>query len=170
MGLDFPNIPYFKDGDLAITESLAIHRYIADKWKPELLGSDAQHRAHVSMLSHIINDLKWSIVPDCYGSGDKVHLMQLVHEKMPPVVKYLGDKKYLTGDQPCWVDFYFFETIQILIFVSEGSVLETYPSLKVYNDNFKQLPGLKEYLATCEDKDMTFNNKSAKINGKLGFW
>ena len=56
---------------------------------------------------------------------------------MQPIVKYLGDKKYLTGDQPCFVDFYFFELIQLLKFVSEGSVLETYPSLKAYNDNFK---------------------------------
>ena len=41
LGLDFPNLPYFKDGDLSLTESIAIHRYIADKWKPELLGTDA---------------------------------------------------------------------------------------------------------------------------------
>ena len=75
--------------------------------------------------------------------------MQIVHEKIPSIVKYLGDKQYLTGDQPCWVDFYFFETLQLIIFVSEGSILESYPSLKAYNDNFKQLPGLKEYLATC---------------------
>ena len=111
LGLDFPNIPYFKDGDLAITESLAIHSYIADKWKPELLGSNAQHRAHVSMLSHIVSDLKSSIVPDCYVSGDKDHLMEMAHQKLPPILKYMGDKKYLTGDQPCWVDFYFFERI-----------------------------------------------------------
>lgn len=40
LGLDFPNLPYFMDGDFCMTESLAIHRYIADKWKPELLGLD----------------------------------------------------------------------------------------------------------------------------------
>ena len=50
------------------------------------------------MLSHIMNDLKWATVPDCYQSGDKAHLMQVVHEKIPAIVKYLGDKPYLTGD------------------------------------------------------------------------
>ena len=45
-----------------------------------------------------MNDLKWATVPDCYQSGDKAHLMQVVHEKIPAIVKYLGDKPYLTGD------------------------------------------------------------------------
>ena len=121
------------------------------------------------MISHIINDLKWGIVPDCYGSGDKANLLKIANEKLPQIIKYMGNKKYLTGDQPYWVDFYFFETIQLLIFVSEGQILESFPSLKAYNDNIKELPGLKEYLASCEDKDMLFNNKSAKINGKQGF-
>jgi glutathione S-transferase len=30
LGLDFPNIPYLIDGDLKLTETLAIHRYLAD--------------------------------------------------------------------------------------------------------------------------------------------
>ena len=38
MGLDFPNLPYFKDGDFSLTESAAIHKYIAHKWAPHLLG------------------------------------------------------------------------------------------------------------------------------------
>lgn len=41
LGLDFPNLPYFIDGDYKITETLAIHAYIAEKWNPELLGKDA---------------------------------------------------------------------------------------------------------------------------------
>jgi glutathione S-transferase len=58
LGLDFPNIPYLMDGDFKLSESLAIHRYIADKWKPELLGTDPKHRAHVSMLSQIVSEFK----------------------------------------------------------------------------------------------------------------
>ena len=38
LGLDFPNLPYFIDGDVRITETVAIHKYIAGKWGPELLG------------------------------------------------------------------------------------------------------------------------------------
>jgi glutathione S-transferase len=97
------------------------------------------------------------------------NVSKIILQKLPPIVKYLGAKKYLTGDQPCWVDFYFFELIQLLIFLSEGSILQNFPSLHAYNVNFKQLPGLKEYLVTCQDKDLVFNGGIAKVNGKLGF-
>ena len=32
LGLDFPNLPYFMDGDYSLTETAAIHKYIAAKW------------------------------------------------------------------------------------------------------------------------------------------
>ena len=38
LGLPFPNLPYFIDGDVALTESKAIMKYIAHKWQPDLLG------------------------------------------------------------------------------------------------------------------------------------
>ena len=34
LGLDFPNLPYFIDGDYSMTESAAIMKYIAKKWAP----------------------------------------------------------------------------------------------------------------------------------------
>ena len=42
LGIEFPNLPYFVDGDLKLTESKAVNRYICDKWKPELLGAGPQ--------------------------------------------------------------------------------------------------------------------------------
>jgi hypothetical protein len=48
LGLDFPNLPYLKDTDgTKITETAAVHYYIAEKWNPELLGTTPQERAVV---------------------------------------------------------------------------------------------------------------------------
>ena len=45
MGMNFPNLPYVVEGDFKIAESTAVHRYLADKFKPGLLGTNAQNRA-----------------------------------------------------------------------------------------------------------------------------
>ena len=39
LGLPFPNLPYLIDGDLKLTETNAIMKYIASKYGPELLGT-----------------------------------------------------------------------------------------------------------------------------------
>ena len=45
LGLDFPNLPYFIDEEVKITEHMAIHQYIADKYMPELLGRTLEEKA-----------------------------------------------------------------------------------------------------------------------------
>ena len=39
LGFDFPNLPYFIDGDFKLSESDALMKYICAKWRPELLGT-----------------------------------------------------------------------------------------------------------------------------------
>jgi len=58
IGLDFPNIPYWKDGDFALSETLAIHKYLGDKYSPSLLGANAQEKGTIEMLKNIIKDAK----------------------------------------------------------------------------------------------------------------
>ena len=65
-GFDFPNIPYLIDGDYKMTETLAIHKYLADKYKPNLLGANPEQRGQVSMLEGIISAYKSAITNPCY--------------------------------------------------------------------------------------------------------
>ena len=70
--MPFPNLPYFFDGpDFKLTESLAIHKYIADKWQPELLGRDVAERANVNMLAGVISEMQWAVRWPCYSSAEK---------------------------------------------------------------------------------------------------
>ena len=54
--IDLPNIPFLIDGDVNVTETVAVQRYICDKFKPELLGSTPAERARVSQLYSVFND------------------------------------------------------------------------------------------------------------------
>jgi glutathione S-transferase len=40
--MDYPNLPYLIDGNLKMSETMSIHKYLADKYQRELLGEDAQ--------------------------------------------------------------------------------------------------------------------------------
>lgn len=50
LGLPLPNLPYLIDEDARLTETVAIMKYIAGKWKPELLGKDPTVMAELEML------------------------------------------------------------------------------------------------------------------------
>ena len=69
MPMDFPNLPYFIDGETKITESYAIMEYICAKWNPDLLGKDLEARGLVNMLAGIIGPLRLSFAMPCYGGN-----------------------------------------------------------------------------------------------------
>ena len=77
-------MPYFIDTDgFTLTESLAIHEYIAQKWMPELLGRTVYERAKVSMISKILMELKFATTMPCFvGNLDELQLENLVYEKI----------------------------------------------------------------------------------------
>ena len=52
MGYDYPNLPYLQDGpSLKITETMAIMKDIAKKYKPELLGNTAAELGRIEMMA-----------------------------------------------------------------------------------------------------------------------
>lgn len=150
MDLDFPNLPYFIDGDIRLTEHLAIHKYVADKWMPSLLGTNLYERAHVDMLCGVIWDLKKSATMGCYMGDDKAYLTRVTLAKMEELVGYFkkNSGKYLLGYNLCYLDFYLFELLQLIDFTTDGKVYEVYPFFHEYQHRISQLPRLKEYLAS----------------------
>jgi len=164
LGLQYPNVPYFKDGDFSLTESGAIQRYCAKKWCPELLClDDDEAYGKAEMAWGVCSDLKGFVTSPCYvGDGDKKALAEKAIPRFAAVAKTLADSKYIAGDQLCCADFGLAELIDVVDFISEGEIFKTHPSLKEYRDRVFELPGVKE----CHEKEqkLSFNNKSAKIN------
>ena len=53
---EFPNLPFIIDGDVKVTETFAVHRYICDKFKPELLGTTPAEKARIMQLYSVADD------------------------------------------------------------------------------------------------------------------
>ena len=169
LGLDFPNLPYLVDGDVKLTETVAIARYLARTYKPELLGTTPQERGLVNMVWGIYYDMKNKTTHPCYSQNDLKVIEDNATNALPALVTFLGDKKFLIGDKPCFVDLFFYESIQQLLACGFPTLFEKFPTLKAYKDNVRLLPGLNEYLCNpaSVDNSYGFNNKSAKINNAL---
>ncbi|KAM7539441.1 hypothetical protein Aperf_G00000056779 [Anoplocephala perfoliata] len=135
LGLDFPNLPYYIDGDFKLTQSAAIIEYIADQH--DMLPACKKSRAvlHINLL-----------VPFLFSFSS--HLVD-AHRQYE---NYLGEKQWLTGEKINYPDFNLWDILdQLRNF--EPTCLKNFPKLTAYLTRFENLPQLKKYLASREFKD-----------------
>ncbi|TNV75713.1 hypothetical protein FGO68_gene5684 [Halteria grandinella] len=164
--LPFPNLPYLFHGDVKITESQAMMRYIANEFGSglNLSGKDSKDKANVDMLLSVLSDIKAPTVGHFYGSGDAEAICKIAYAQYPAVEAFLGDKPFLVGDYVTFVDFFFWEQIEIFTFASKGEFLQRFPKLAEYHKRVSALPKFAEYLQSDKFMVRPFNNKIAKLN------
>ena len=76
--LDFPNLPYWVDGNIKLTQSTAIMRHLARK--NGLYGLTDSHASEIDMLIDTSMDLKMSMIK--LVLGDFVSLFYIIHNFM----------------------------------------------------------------------------------------
>ena len=96
MGFSFPNLPYIIEGNLKITESGALRRYIINRSeKKELLGKDMRDQAIVDNLLGVQEDAA-KIIRELYFHENfeeaKAGVMQRAKRKLDLCQKFYGDK------------------------------------------------------------------------------
>lgn len=103
-------VPALTDGDFTIWESVAISNYIADAYKPELLGNTAQERGLVSQwciwsvadlqVPMISAFIQLVFVPEPRRDAE---VIAKAFEKIPPMLDSLeaelAGKEYLVGNR-----------------------------------------------------------------------
>ena len=166
LGLDFPNLPYYIDGDLKFTESGAIMHYICAKHNPDLLGRDSAEVAMAEMASGIVGDLKGAVTGPCYMSGDKAAIKAAIDARLPAITKFLGVKNFLAGANVTFVDFIFFELLHLCDYCTDGETLKD-STLAAYVARVKSLNGIQAYFDSAATQGLSFNNKMAKLGGSV---
>lgn len=164
LGLDFPNLPYYIDGDLKLTQSNTILRHLARKYN--LYGDTEKEKAHVDLMLDIIMDLRNAFVRLCYGNelNDSIRGQYIEQTKptLESLEKYLGNKKFFVGDKVTVCDFHIYEMLdQHRLF--EPKLLEDRPKLSAYLERFRELPDIKKYLESEKCLVRPINNKTAKF-------
>nr|QSX72300.1 glutathione S-transferase mu-like [Halisarca dujardinii] len=163
LGLDFPDLPYLVDGDMKMTQTWAIMRYVARKAGKLVPKTEAETVA-VDMCEGAITDLRRALSATCY-SPKYLELREGFLKKAATWLmrfsSYLKGKKWLAGNNLTFVDFTLYELLDVLR-IFEASLLEPVPDLKAYMTEFEALPGMKEYLKSEQCMKTPCNNTIAR--------
>merc|ERR1712136_416390 len=78
--MDYPNLPYLVDGDVKMSESLAMMKYIARKGK--LTPASEEEQINLDVAEGAVVDFHMAFTPMCYNS-DFENLKGPFLEKLP---------------------------------------------------------------------------------------
>lgn len=145
LGLDFPNLPYFIDENVKISQSKTILRYLAKKY--DLEGQTKQQKIQVMMLEQQLTDLVMNFLQTCYNPEFeklKPNYVKNLPSQLKLLSDFLGDKKFLVGDNVTYVDFMAYDAFDFhRLFMP--SIVNEYPNLLAYQDRIANLPELQTY-------------------------
>ena len=163
LGLDFPNLPCYIDGDIKITQSNAILRHIARKH--DLVGKTEKEKAMVDMMADQSMDFRNGWVRLCYNadfSNLKATYLKSLPETLQRFSEFLGSKKWFAGDSLTFVDFVMYELLDQHKLLSPNCLKE-FENLKSFTERFEALPRIAAYMKSDKFKKGPLNNKMAKF-------
>ena len=159
-----PNLPYFYDGALKLTESTAIMRYLCHKYDPKLMGTNLEEMAKIDMVAGVISDLI-SYKSAIMYAPDPNAIPQMTKDRfantIKDIAKVLENRKHLAGDKLSYVDFVCMEALESINELVEP-IFKTYPILEHYYKSMINIPSIYKY----RNSEQYLKNPRA-YNGKM---
>ena len=150
---DFPNLPFFVDGDIKITESDSIAMYISYKAdRMELFGKPGIDSVKHRMLLDVLKELRKSLFQVAMSESNKDVFdkfnKSIYEKKLGCISNFLSDKQFLLG-YITYSDFYLHYDSYIMEAICKAlereNPINKYQNLIDHAQNMKQLEGLKDY-------------------------
>lgn len=163
LGLDFPNLPYYIDGDVKLTESSAILRHVARQH--DLMGKTEEERYRADMMEYTISDFRMGFVRLCYGPDfetAKTKYLETLPDKLKGFSEYLGTRKWFAGENLTYPDFIAYEIFDQVLLLAPAC-LDAFPNLKQFQKQFEELEPVKAYLTSTRCIKKRLNNRMAKF-------
>jgi len=145
---DFPNLPYLQDGDIVITETVAVLQYAAYKTgNKDLLGKNTLDSIKIAQLYSFLGDLRGAVRQLITNKEFEKVRDEYLNEKVTPFLdklsKNLGEKEFAIGYHT-WVDFSLFNALDILRRISSEFVAR-WPNLEKFHERFNNNEGIRAY-------------------------
>jgi len=143
LGLDFPNVPYWIEGDIRISESKAIFQYIAREkgQDKKLLPDTPEMKRNGDMVESVIWDTWWTLIRTCSSWTEELQaaFKENAPKRLEQISKFLGTNKFILGDRATYVDFIFYEMLYHFV-KFDANYLQPYPNIEAYKSNFESIP------------------------------
>lgn len=165
MDLDFPNLPYYIDGDVKITQSNAIMRHIARKH--DLCGKTEAEKVRVDTVENQAMDFRNGFVRLCYldFNNQKEKYLEGLQGTIKMFSKFLGNRPWYAGDNISFADFLMYELIDQHLQL-DNSILKNAKNIDEFQKRFEDLEPIKKYMASPRFMKAPLNNKMAKFGNK----
>ncbi|KAI1305904.1 Glutathione S-transferase Mu 4 [Halotydeus destructor] len=162
LGLDFPNLPYYIDGEVRLSQSIAILRHIARQHG--LDGATNDEKTRIDLVEQQLLDYRQAATV-CFYYPNHDELAGPYREALPGKLEalsnFLGGRKWLAGDNLSYVDFLAYEWLDVHQ-LFEANCLDAFPSLLKYKRQFEALPNVEKYMKSDKFMKWPLNNDQAK--------
>jgi len=153
LGFDFPNLPYYIDGDVKLTQSLTILRHLARKF--DLVSANEDETLRIELAEQQATDLRMSFIKVAYSQGEdfdkgKATLLEALPKAFSLWSKFLGDRKFVAGDRLTFVDFIVYDALDFNRLFAGEELLDQ--NLKDYLARVEGHEKLADYFATKHRK------------------
>jgi len=165
LGLDFPNLPYYIDGDIKLTQSMAIMRYIARK--NNLMGITDLEKTRVDLMECQLADFRSPFVGLCYNpkfNDLKAAYLEQLPGKLKEISAFLGSNPYFAGNNLTYVDFLVYEMLDQHKTFSP-TCLDQFLNLQQFTERIEALPAIAAYMRSDKFLKKPFNGLMAKFGG-----
>jgi len=169
LDLPFPNLPYYIDEEIKLSQSNAILMYIAEKHGLHD-GFTANELGTTVMLLEQIMELRNAAVRIFYKTYDGPQGQNVLQhrasaeKRLKQFMKFLGENVWLLGDKLCAADFHLAELLDQHIMLYPDLCKEDLQPLQAYRDRFFALPQILNWIRKTGAVDC--NNRHAKWRGK----
>lgn len=159
LGLDFPNVPYYIEGNLKMTHSLAILRHLAPKYN--LTGTNETEKIRVAMLEQQVTDLmvamgrlKYRPKGPAVSDEEKVEFNKKLNVDFEHLDRFIGSNKFSIGENLTYVDFLLYEYLHYINgadFVFKETV-NKFANIKRFEKTIESIPIISAYLKDINSK------------------
>jgi len=154
LGLDFPNLPYWKDEGTGVhlTESRAILKYIAREHGGDLMPKCNKWVAQAEIVESVLWDTWFFLIWRCFHDNEVFikFLEERAPSKFQQLEKYLEGNAWVLGKKISYVDFMLYEVLHGYK-TYDAKWLAPYPNLIKFMADFEAVPNIKKFLESPEN-------------------